>query len=75
MPLTGADGAPCGVMTTIDVKIPSLQTGAFGIDDINLGVVFSLAVDPDFDLGVELALGSMFSPFMLTSGSSPAPVS
>lgn len=56
---------PTGVAATLDLKLPNLQTGAFGISDLWLHVLFGVSAIPEFELLCDLSVGSRMAPFTL----------
>lgn len=58
-------GVPAGVAASLDLPIPPIQTGVFGISDLSLHVLFGIAAVPDFELFTELFLASKTAPFTL----------
>ncbi len=65
------DGKPAGVETVIDLPLPPVQLGAFGISGLVMGAGFRLLLRPvstgiEFALGVALSFGKKEDPFTLT---------
>ncbi|MBL8189604.1 MAG: hypothetical protein JNK38_16455, partial [Acidobacteria bacterium] len=65
------DGKPAGVETVIDLPLPPVQLGAFGLSGLVMGAGFRLLLRPvsggiDFALGVALSFGKKEDPFTLT---------
>ena len=65
------DGKPAGVETVIDLPLPPVQLGAFGVSGLVMGAGFRLLLRPtdagiDFALGVALSFGKKEDPFTLT---------
>ena len=58
-------GVPAGVAATLDMVLPSIQSGAFGISDLSLHILFGIAAIPRFEITSELAVGSRLTPFSL----------
>ena len=58
-------GFPSGVAATLDMVLPPIQTGAFGISDLSLHVLFGVSALPRFEIISELAVGSRLTPFSL----------
>ncbi|KAB1070164.1 hypothetical protein [Methylobacterium planeticum] len=58
-------GMPAGVAASLTMPIPPIQTGAFGISDLSLHVLFGIAAAPDFELFTELFLATKTAPFTL----------
>jgi hypothetical protein len=58
-------GIPSGVAATLDMALPPIQTGAFGVSDLSLHVLFGIAAVPRFEIVSELAVGSRLAPFTL----------
>jgi hypothetical protein len=59
-------GIPSGVAATLDMVLPPIQTGAFGVSDLSLHVLFGIAAFPRFEILSELAVGSRLTPFSLS---------
>lgn len=58
-------GIPTGVAATLDMVLPPIQTGVFGIQDLSLHVLFGIAAIPEFELVCELSVGTRIAPFTL----------
>ncbi len=58
-------GIPSGVAATLDMVLPPIQTGVFGIQDLSLHVLFGIAALPEFELVCELSVGTRIAPFTL----------
>jgi len=58
-------GVPSGVAATLDMTLPPIQTGAFGISDLSLHVMFGLAALPSFEIVSEMSIGMRTAPFTL----------
>ncbi len=58
-------GVPVGVAATLDLKLPNLQTGVFGISDLWLHVMFGVSALPEFQLLCDVSVGSRMAPFTL----------
>ena len=58
-------GIPSGVAATLDMVLPPIQTGAFGISDLSLHVMFGLAAIPEFEIVSEMSIGMRTAPFTL----------
>lgn len=58
-------GIPAGVAAKLDMVLPPIQTGAFGISDLSLHVLFGVSALPRFEIVSELAVGSRLTPFSL----------
>lgn len=58
-------GIPSGVAATLDMVLPPIQTGAFGISDLSLHVMFGLAAVPAFEIVSEMSIGMRTAPFTL----------
>ena len=56
---------PRGVQTTLNLPVPNVQAGSFGIANLVLGFLFALDV-PDFRLRTALSIGMPTRPFTLT---------
>lgn len=65
-------GMPVGVQSILDLPLPAVQLGTFGISGLRLVSTFELTVllggtpPVDFSLGVGLGLGRKTAPFTLT---------
>lgn len=64
----GPGSLPIGARARLEVALPALQSGAFSISNIALGVLFELAVAPDdgFYIRTGLSLSSKERPFNLS---------
>jgi hypothetical protein len=58
-------GIPSGVAASLDLALPPVQTGAFGISDLSLHILFGIAVLPRFEIVSELSIGTRMAPFTL----------
>lgn len=58
-------GAPSGVAAALNLVMPPIQTGAFGISDLSLHMLFGIAAIPRFEIVSELTLGTRMAPFTL----------
>jgi hypothetical protein len=58
-------GIPSGVAATLDLVLPPIQTGAFGISDLSLHLLFGISVLPRFEILSELSVGTRMAPFTL----------
>ncbi|MBR0851600.1 hypothetical protein JQ543_27915 [Bradyrhizobium diazoefficiens] len=58
-------GVPSGIAACLDLDLPPIQTGVFGIDDLSLHVLFGVTALPEFEIFVELGVGAMTAPFTL----------
>jgi hypothetical protein len=58
-------GIPSGVAATLDMVLPPIQTGAFGISDLSLHILFGIAALPRFEIVCELSVGTRMAPFTL----------
>jgi hypothetical protein len=56
---------PAGVAATLDMDLPDIQSGVFGISDLSLNVMFGVAAIPQFELLTALSIGSRMAPFTL----------
>jgi len=54
-----------GLKTTLDLPLPDVQSGAFGLANLRLGFAFVLKISP-FQLGISLALAKPERPFTLS---------
>ncbi|HEX7152266.1 MAG TPA: hypothetical protein VF618_12330 [Thermoanaerobaculia bacterium] len=59
-------GVPSGVAATLDMVLPPIQTGAFGVSDLSLHILFGVSAIPQFEIVSELAVGSRMMPFSLS---------
>ena len=64
-------GRPAGVEMVIDLPLPPVQLGAFGISGLTMGAGFRLLLRPmpggiEFAVGVALSFGKKEDPFTLT---------
>jgi len=55
-----------GLRTTLDLPLPDVQAGAFGMANLRLGFSFALKVMPTFQIGIGLAIAKPERPFTLT---------
>jgi hypothetical protein len=58
-------GVPAGVAARLDMVLPPLQTGVFGISDLSLHVLFGVSALPEFEIVTELGVGAKLAPFTL----------
>jgi hypothetical protein len=58
-------GVPTGIAATLDMTLPDIQTGVFGISDLSLHILFGVAAIPQFELLGELGVGARLAPFTL----------
>ena len=58
-------GIPAGVAATLDLQLPPVQLGVFGISDLSLHVLFGIAAIPQFEIVSELSVSSKTAPFTL----------
>jgi hypothetical protein len=58
-------GVPTGVAARLDMVMPPIQTGAFGVSDLSLHILFGVSAVPRFELSCDLAIGSRMAPFTL----------
>jgi hypothetical protein len=58
-------GVPTGVAARLDMVLPPIQTGAFGVSDLSLHILFGVSAVPRFELACDLAIGSRMAPFTL----------
>jgi hypothetical protein len=61
-----ATAQPLLVQCILDLPLPDMSGGAFGIQNLELGAVFEIGVDDAFFLGVGANLGRQTAPFNLT---------
>ncbi|NKK01230.1 hypothetical protein GFL63_20980 [Rhizobium leguminosarum bv. viciae] len=59
-------GVPSGVAATLDVMLPDLQLGVFGISNLSLHVMFGVAALPEFEVLCELSIATKTMPFTLS---------
>ncbi|MBY3235273.1 hypothetical protein HFO17_12070 [Rhizobium laguerreae] len=59
-------GVPSGVAATLDVMLPDLQLGVFGISNLSLHVLFGVAALPEFELMCDLSVATKTMPFTLS---------
>lgn len=57
---------PAGVAATIDLQLPDIQAGVFGISNLSLHIMFGIAAIPEFELLGELSVSTKTSPFTLS---------
>ncbi len=60
------DGIPVGIELDLDLPIPNTDEATSGIADLEVGASFSLAFEPDFNIGVGFNLSSEDEPFTIT---------
>ena len=60
------DGRPFGVESKLDLQLPPLSFGAFGVTGMSLGARMALLADPRFLIQTNLNLGRADSPFTVT---------
>jgi hypothetical protein len=58
-------GIPAGVAASLDLDLPDIQSGAFGISHLSLHVLFGVLAVPQFELAAELAIAAKTAPFTL----------
>jgi hypothetical protein len=58
-------GVPTGVAARLDMVLPPIQTGAFGVSDLSLHILFGVSAVPRFEVACDLAIGSRMAPFTL----------
>jgi hypothetical protein len=58
-------GVPAGVAATLDMELPPVQLGVFGISDLSLHVLFGIAAIPQFEIVSELSVSTKLTPFTL----------
>jgi hypothetical protein len=56
---------PSGIAARLDMVLPPIQTGVFGISDLSLHVLFGVSALPEFEIITELAVGAKLAPFTL----------
>lgn len=56
---------PAGVAATLDLDLPDIQSGAFGISDLSIHILFGIAAIPEFEIFGELSVGSRLAPFSI----------
>ncbi|MEW6643647.1 MAG: methyl-accepting chemotaxis protein [Pseudomonadota bacterium] len=59
-------GVPAGIAATLDIDLPDLELGVFGISDLSLHVMFGIAAIPEFELMCELGVATKTMPFTLS---------
>jgi hypothetical protein len=59
-------GVPAGIAATLDIDLPDLQLGVFGISDLSLHILFGIAAIPEFELMCELGVATKTMPFTLS---------
>lgn len=57
---------PTGIRTVLDLPLPDVQAGAFGIANLNLGLAFGIEIPGEFRLSTQLSVGRRDAPFTLT---------
>ncbi|MGO7377508.1 apolipoprotein A1/A4/E domain-containing protein [Rhizobium ruizarguesonis] len=56
---------PAGVAAKLDLDLPDIQSGAFGIADLSIHILFGIAAIPEFEIFGELSVGSRLAPFTI----------
>ncbi|MCA1438037.1 methyl-accepting chemotaxis protein [Bradyrhizobium sp. BRP20] len=59
-------GVPAGIAATLDIDLPDLQLGVFGISNLSLHILFGIAAVPQFELMCELSVATKTMPFTLS---------
>jgi hypothetical protein len=59
-------GVPAGIAATLDIDLPDIQLGVFGISDLSLHILFGIAAIPEFELMCELGVATKTMPFTLS---------
>ena len=57
---------PAGIRSILDLPLPDVQSGAFGIANLNLGFSFGLSILGGFKITTGLSVGRRTAPFTLT---------
>jgi hypothetical protein len=57
---------PTGIQSILDLPLPDVQAGTFGLANLHLGCIFELEMAPEFQLGARIYLGSKKAPFTIT---------
>lgn len=57
---------PSGIAARMDVALPDIQLGVFGISNLSLHILFGVAAIPEFELLCELSVGKKTLPFTLS---------
>jgi hypothetical protein len=57
---------PEGVRAVLDLPLPDIQTGVFGITNLRLGFMFALNVAKSFQITTQLSVARKQAPFTLT---------
>lgn len=57
---------PSGIRTVLDLPLPDVQAGAFGLANLRLGFLFALEIVPDFRITAQLSVARKEAPFTLT---------
>ena len=60
------NGLPIGAASRLNIPVPDVQLGAFGITNMHFGAAFELVAVPDFSIATRLYLGRSTAPFNLT---------
>lgn len=58
-------GIPVGLATHLSMQLPPIQTGAFAVTDLSLGVSFGIVAYPEFEIICSLDIASRDAPFTL----------
>jgi hypothetical protein len=59
-------GVPAGIAATLDIDLPDIELGVFGISDLSLHIMFGIAAIPEFELMCELGVATKTMPFTLS---------
>jgi hypothetical protein len=60
------NGLPIGAASRLNIPVPDVQLGAFGITNMHFGAAFELVAVPDFSISTRFYLGRSTAPFNLT---------
>jgi hypothetical protein len=60
-----AGSIPAGVAVSLDLDLPDIQSGVFGISNLSLHLLFGVLAVPTFQLKAELFVATKISPFTL----------
>jgi|GEM_PF-6009048 len=57
---------PAGVAASVDLQLPDLQLGVFGISNLSMYVMFGIAAVPQFELLCDCSIARKTAPFTLS---------
>jgi hypothetical protein len=57
---------PIGTEAVLNLPLPDLQFGAFGVSNLRLSAGFEMVAAPNFAIGVRFAIGRKIAPFTIT---------